>query len=77
MGYFMLLGRKLIYTAITRAKKLVVLVGSKKALAMAVRNGPQTESNTNNQQRQQQRQAGFQHRAGRYTGLAIRLYSGG
>jgi ATP-dependent exoDNAse (exonuclease V) alpha subunit len=73
MGHFMLLERKLIYTAITRAKKLVVLVGSKKALAMAVRNGPQIESNTNNQH--QQRQAGSQHRAGRYTGLAIRLYS--
>ena len=40
MGHYMLLERKLIYTAITRAKKLVVLVGSKKALAMAVRNGP-------------------------------------
>jgi ATP-dependent exoDNAse (exonuclease V) alpha subunit len=68
----MLLERKLIYTAITRAKKLVVLVGSKKALAMAVRNGPQAE---NNNQQQQQRQPGQQHRAGRYTGLAIRLYS--
>jgi exodeoxyribonuclease V alpha subunit len=54
MGHFMLLERKLIYTAITRAKKLVVLVGSKKALAMAVRNAPQTENNTNNNQNQHQ-----------------------
>ncbi len=33
----MMLKRNLLYTAITRAKKLVVLVGTKKALAMAVR----------------------------------------
>jgi exodeoxyribonuclease V alpha subunit len=35
---FMLLQRNLIYTAVTRAKKLVVLVGQTKALAMAVKN---------------------------------------
>jgi exodeoxyribonuclease V alpha subunit len=34
----LLLQRNLIYTAITRGKKLVVLVGQKKALAIAVRN---------------------------------------
>jgi len=60
MSHFMLLERKLIYTAITRAKKLVILVGSKKALAIAVRNGPNAGSEK-------------QHRSGRYTGLAIRL----
>ena len=38
MQHFILLQRNLIYTGITRGKKLVVLVGSKKALAMAVRN---------------------------------------
>jgi exodeoxyribonuclease V alpha subunit len=32
-----MLQRNLIYTAITRAKRLVVLVGSKQALAVAVR----------------------------------------
>jgi exodeoxyribonuclease V alpha subunit len=32
----MLLQRNLIYTAITRGKKLVVLVGTKKALAIAI-----------------------------------------
>ncbi len=36
--HFVLLQRNLLYTAITRGKKLVVLVGSQKALALAVRN---------------------------------------
>ncbi|MBU8848582.1 MAG: ATP-dependent RecD-like DNA helicase [Desulfobacterales bacterium] len=34
--HYILLQRNLIYTAVTRGKKLVVLVGTKKALAMAV-----------------------------------------
>ena len=38
MGHYMMLYRNLIYTGITRGKKLVVLAGSKKAIAMAVRN---------------------------------------
>ena len=36
--HFMMLQKNLIYTAITRAKKIIVLVGSKKALAIAVKN---------------------------------------
>jgi len=36
--HFMLLQRNLIYTAITRAKKLCVLVGQSRAIAMGVRN---------------------------------------
>jgi exodeoxyribonuclease V alpha subunit len=36
--HFVMLQRNLLYTAITRGKKLVILVGSKKALALAVRN---------------------------------------
>ncbi len=36
--HFILLQRNLLYTAITRGKKLVILVGSKKALAIALRN---------------------------------------
>jgi exodeoxyribonuclease V alpha subunit len=36
--HFMMLQRNLVYTAVTRAKKLVVIVGSKKALAIAIRN---------------------------------------
>jgi len=38
----MMLKRNLIYTGITRGKKLVVLVGQKRALAMAVK-GKQVE----------------------------------
>jgi exodeoxyribonuclease V alpha subunit len=34
----MLLQRNLVYTGITRAKKLVVLIGTKKALAIAIKN---------------------------------------
>jgi hypothetical protein len=36
--HYMLLQRNLIYTGITRGKKLVVLIGQKKALGIAVRN---------------------------------------
>ncbi|MFA4915680.1 MAG: ATP-dependent RecD-like DNA helicase [Syntrophales bacterium] len=36
--HFVLLQRNLIYTGVTRGKKLVVLVGSRKALAIAVKN---------------------------------------
>lgn len=36
--HFKLLHRNLLYTAITRGKKLVVLVGTKKAIALAVKN---------------------------------------
>ncbi len=36
--HYVMLQRHLLYTAVTRAKKLVVLVGTKKALAIAVRN---------------------------------------
>lgn len=36
--HFLLLQRNLIYTAVTRGKNLVVLVGSKKALAMGIKN---------------------------------------
>lgn len=36
--HYMMLQRNLIYTAITRARKMVVLVGSRKALYMAVNN---------------------------------------
>jgi len=39
--HFMLLQRNLLYTGITRGRKLVVLVGTKKALAIAVKNNKQ------------------------------------
>lgn len=37
-SHYMLLQRNLLYTALTRAKKLCVLVGSKKAICMAIKN---------------------------------------
>jgi exodeoxyribonuclease V alpha subunit len=36
--HYVMLQRNLLYTAITRARKLVVLVGSRRALAIAVKN---------------------------------------
>lgn len=36
--HYMLLQRNLIYTDVTRARKLLVTVGQKKALGLAVRN---------------------------------------
>lgn len=36
--HYLLLQRNLLYTALTRARKLAVLIGSKKAIAMAVKN---------------------------------------
>jgi exodeoxyribonuclease V alpha subunit len=44
--HYMLLQRNLLYTAVTRARKLVVLVGSKKAIAVAVRNDKVTQRYT-------------------------------
>ncbi len=36
--HYLLLQRNLLYTAVTRAKRLVVLVGTRKAIAIAIRN---------------------------------------
>ena len=36
--HYMLLQRNLLYTAVTRARALVVIVGAPKAIAMAVKN---------------------------------------
>lgn len=36
--HYMMLQRNLLYTALTRAKKLMVLIGTKKAVAMAIKN---------------------------------------
>ena len=38
MQHYAMLQRNLIYTAVTRARRLVVLVGDRRALAIAVRN---------------------------------------
>ena len=69
MQHYPLLERKLIYTAVTRARKLVVLVGSMRALAVAVRNGPAVQTNAAGQPATV-RDSG---RSARYTGLRERL----
>lgn len=46
MNHYVMLQRNLIYTGITRAKKVLVLVGTKKALAYAVHNVTVTKRNT-------------------------------
>ncbi len=46
MNHYVMLQRNLIYTGITRAKKILVLVGTKKALAYAVHNVTVTKRNT-------------------------------
>ena len=49
--HYMMLQRNLLYTAITRARELVVLVGTKPALGMAVRNNRVAERHTTLSQR--------------------------
>lgn len=46
MSHFVMLQRNLIYTGITRAKKVLVLVGSKKALSYSIRHVTVTKRNT-------------------------------
>ncbi len=46
MNHYVMLQRNLIYTGITRAKRLLVMVGTKKALAYAVGNVTVTKRNT-------------------------------
>ena len=53
MTHFVMLQRNLIYTGITRAKKLLVLVGTKKAIGYAVRNVTVTNRNTRLKERLQ------------------------
>ncbi|MFO7323166.1 MAG: ATP-dependent RecD-like DNA helicase [Chloroflexota bacterium] len=45
--HYMMLQRNLLYTAITRAKKIAVLVGSRRAVAMAVKNNKVAERYSN------------------------------
>jgi exodeoxyribonuclease V alpha subunit len=49
--HYTLLQRNLIYTALTRARKMAVLVGSKKAIAIAVRTDRQVQRHTRLRQR--------------------------
>ena len=54
MNHYVMLQRNLIYTGITRAKKILVIVGTRKALACAVRNVTVTRRNTLLKERLQQ-----------------------
>jgi exodeoxyribonuclease V alpha subunit len=54
MQHYMMLQRNLVYTALTRAKKIAVFVGSKRAIQMAVRNRNTVPRNTRLSQRLQQ-----------------------
>ncbi len=49
--HYMLLQRNLLYTAITRARELVVLIRTKKAIAIAVHNDKIAQRNTRLAQR--------------------------
>ncbi len=46
MSHYVMLQRNLIYTGVTRAKKGMILVGTKKALSCAVRNVSVRKRNT-------------------------------
>ena len=46
MNHYVMLQRNLIYTGITRAKKILVLIGDRKALQYAIRNVTVTKRNT-------------------------------
>lgn len=53
MQHYMMLQRNLVYTAVTRARKLVVMVGDRKAIGMAVRNNKISQRNTHLKERLQ------------------------
>ncbi len=46
MNHYVMLQRNLIYTGITRAKQILVLIGTKKALSYTVRNVTVAKRNT-------------------------------
>ena len=46
MTHYVMLQRNLIYTGITRAKKICVLIGTRKALSFAIRNMTVLKRNT-------------------------------
>jgi exodeoxyribonuclease V alpha subunit len=53
MPHYMLLERNLLYTAVTRGERLVVVIGQTKALAMAVKRADSGKRLTNLQARMQ------------------------
>ena len=56
MQHYMMLQRNLLYTCVTRAKKVLVLVGSKKAIGIAVSNNKTQKRNTMLAERLKQKQ---------------------
>ncbi|MGI6113684.1 MAG: ATP-dependent RecD-like DNA helicase [Mahellales bacterium] len=46
LQHYIMLQRNLVYTCVTRAKEVLILIGSKKALAMAIGNNKITKRNT-------------------------------
>jgi exodeoxyribonuclease V alpha subunit len=46
MQHFMMLQKNLLYTGVTRARKVFILVGTKKAAGYAVKNNKVTTRNT-------------------------------
>jgi exodeoxyribonuclease V alpha subunit len=46
MSHYIMLQRNLLYTAVTRARELLIIVGEMKALGIAVRNDEVRERNT-------------------------------
>mgnify|MGYP004596454129 FL=1 len=65
MNHYVMLQRNLIYTGITRAKKILVMVGTRKALACAVRNVTVHRRNTLLKERLQQSVDRIETREGR------------
>ena len=65
MNHYVMLQRNLIYTGITRAKKILVMVGTRKALACAVRNVTVNRRNTLLKERLQQSMDRIETREGR------------
>ncbi len=62
MSHFVMLQRNLIYTGVTRAKKILVLIGDKKALYYAVKNETTADRNTKLTERIQQEVLAGQNR---------------
>ena len=44
--HYLMLQRNLLYTAVTRAKKVVILIGTRKAIHIAINNNKVTQRHT-------------------------------
>lgn len=61
MSHFVMLQRNLLYTGVTRAKKILVLIGEKKAVYYAIKNQTTGERNTKLAQRLQKESPESRH----------------